>query len=193
MAPRKKTNSAAKKSSFNQNNQQSQPSKFGIQHFFERHSQNQSQNPKKPTNSPNPNPSNSSNAAVAENPQIDPKYRNEDPSNRPDSGNLDFLPDKHVNGSDLRGLGTKNDGLSCGNLRNEVNLGVVGAKKLENERNKEGNGMNNPSQIMSTDNQLPVVNDVDENQEEVQEVSPEVYKGKPPKRFKFSPGMVVVL
>ncbi|XP_057510867.1 DNA replication ATP-dependent helicase/nuclease JHS1-like [Actinidia eriantha] len=38
MPPRKKPNSATKKS--NQNQQNYQPSKFGIQHFFERHTQN---------------------------------------------------------------------------------------------------------------------------------------------------------
>ncbi|KAL1802450.1 hypothetical protein ACET3Z_031097 [Daucus carota] len=43
MPPRKKPGSGSKKS--NPNHQQSEPSKFGIQHFFDRHTQN-SQNPK---------------------------------------------------------------------------------------------------------------------------------------------------
>ncbi|KAK9273764.1 hypothetical protein L1049_018574 [Liquidambar formosana] len=53
MAPRKKPSSSSSSSSKKSNqNQQAQPSKFGIQHFFERHTQNAlSQNPKTAPNS----------------------------------------------------------------------------------------------------------------------------------------------
>ncbi|XP_010275324.1 PREDICTED: DNA replication ATP-dependent helicase/nuclease DNA2 [Nelumbo nucifera] len=43
MAPRKKSGSSSASKKSNQNNHQSQPSKFGIQHFFELHTQNASQ------------------------------------------------------------------------------------------------------------------------------------------------------
>ncbi|XP_043718430.1 DNA replication ATP-dependent helicase/nuclease JHS1 isoform X4 [Telopea speciosissima] len=52
MAPRKKYGSSSSSKKSNQNHQQSQPSKFGIQHFFDRHTQNvalsASQNAKTP-------------------------------------------------------------------------------------------------------------------------------------------------
>ncbi|OVA14827.1 DNA replication factor Dna2 [Macleaya cordata] len=56
MAPRKKSSSSSTKKS-NQNHQQSQPSKFGIEHFFERHTQN-SQKPKNVQTSQTSNPIN---------------------------------------------------------------------------------------------------------------------------------------
>ncbi|XP_042487897.1 DNA replication ATP-dependent helicase/nuclease JHS1 isoform X3 [Macadamia integrifolia] len=43
MAPRKKFGSSSSSKKSNQNNRQSQPSKFGIEHFFERHTQNAAQ------------------------------------------------------------------------------------------------------------------------------------------------------
>ncbi|KAJ4958932.1 hypothetical protein NE237_026043 [Protea cynaroides] len=71
MAPRKKSSSSSSSKKSNQNNQQSQPSKFGIQHFFDRHTQNaalsdsqnarslqpsQKSDPKKPSQSTPPAP-----------------------------------------------------------------------------------------------------------------------------------------
>lgn len=191
MAPRKKINNGAPKkasSSGNQNNhahhqRQSQPSKFGIQHFFERHSQNQSQNLKKPVNPPNSKPDSSSPVSAAPlNPQIAPKIRDYDASTCLDSSVT--VPPRPGNESDLRGVGKENQGLSCQNSRSD-------ASSVLDEQNKEGNELNNPSQNTPAENHLPVVIDVDGNHdEEVQEVSPEVCTGKPPKRFKFSPGMV---
>ncbi|ONK72257.1 uncharacterized protein A4U43_C04F17470 [Asparagus officinalis] len=59
MAPRKR--SSSKKS--NHTVEQSQPSKFGIQHFFERHSQANSAS-QNPNPNPNPNPNEAKNAAL---------------------------------------------------------------------------------------------------------------------------------
>ncbi|KAK4414336.1 DNA replication ATP-dependent helicase/nuclease JHS1 [Sesamum alatum] len=78
MAPRKRTSSGGKKSS-HQNREQLQPSqasKFGIQHFFERHSQTQktlSQDSSKRDDDRPPNPISSHAAATNQNPQIAPK------------------------------------------------------------------------------------------------------------------------
>ncbi|XP_027113474.2 DNA replication ATP-dependent helicase/nuclease JHS1-like [Coffea arabica] len=185
MAPRKKATTASKKSATNQNNhlhqqKQSQPSKFGIQHFFERHSQNQSQNPKKPIN---PSIANSNSSTIS----TVPKFMDGDPPVPPNASNDSAsVPEKSGNESD-----SKNEGLSCENLRIGVNKEVGGVEKLEKETNKEGNELNNPSQITPTENKMPVVIEIEENPDEVREVSPEVYKGKPPKRFKFSPGMLI--
>nr|XP_029123131.1 DNA replication ATP-dependent helicase/nuclease DNA2 isoform X1 [Elaeis guineensis] len=69
MAPRKRVSSSSSTRKPSQNHQTSQPSKFGIQHFFERHSQaaaaassSSTANPSipsnpKPDSNPNPNPS----------------------------------------------------------------------------------------------------------------------------------------
>ncbi|KAL6964901.1 DNA helicase [Sarracenia purpurea var. burkii] len=72
MPPRRKTNSSSKKS--NQNQQNSQPSKFGIQHFFDRHSQNTlSQNPKDSSKARSSDPNNPS--LSSQNPRTEPKSK----------------------------------------------------------------------------------------------------------------------
>ncbi|KAL0464309.1 UNVERIFIED_CONTAM: DNA replication ATP-dependent helicase/nuclease JHS1 [Sesamum latifolium] len=78
MAPRKRTSSGGKKSSHQNQEalQPSQPSKFGIQHFFERHSQTQktlSQNSSKRDDDRPPKPFSRHAAATNQNPQIAPK------------------------------------------------------------------------------------------------------------------------
>ncbi|KAK4410946.1 DNA replication ATP-dependent helicase/nuclease JHS1 [Sesamum angolense] len=78
MAPRKRTSSGGKKSSHHNQEplQPSQPSKFGIQHFFERHSQTQktlSQNSSKRDDNRPPTPISRHAAATNQNPQIVPK------------------------------------------------------------------------------------------------------------------------
>ncbi|KAK6119270.1 hypothetical protein DH2020_046996 [Rehmannia glutinosa] len=78
MAPRKKTSTGGKKSSHLNREplQPSQPSKFGIQHFFERHSQSQktlSQNNSKRNSDRPGNPISDSAAATNQNPQVNPK------------------------------------------------------------------------------------------------------------------------
>ncbi|CAI9103410.1 OLC1v1001879C1 [Oldenlandia corymbosa var. corymbosa] len=188
MAPRKKTNGAPKKASnsssatqTNHNQRQSQPSKFGIQHFFDRHSQNQSQKPKKPVSNPDSNSPVSAAAAATLNPQIAAKVREVNDGSTC-SNSSGAVPQRFGRGSGSRGTGKENQGLSCQKPRIDV----------VDERHKEGNEFSNASEITPTENRLSVVIDADEDpHEEVQEVSPELSKGKPPKRFKFSPGMLI--
>lgn len=204
MAPRKRTNSASKKSSSNHNNQhqQSQPSKFGIQHFFERHTQNQSQNSKKHPQCINSDPTTT--ALHSQNPQFAPEVRNHShTSPRNDAVNAERANSKDSVSADqntgdqsvLKGRRAKNANLSCEteNSRDDLELGVSHLEELENGGNLKVKKLNNPSQITPAENQLPVALHMDENQGEDQvEVSPEVRKGNPSKRFKFSPGMVMI-
>ncbi|KAL6559283.1 hypothetical protein OROGR_004400 [Orobanche gracilis] len=93
MAPRKKTSSGAKKSShpIREPQQPSQPSKFGIQHFFQRHSQSQktlSQNSSKRNADPQRNPIIGSVSATNSEPQVLPKPTvNCKPSGPTEAGN----------------------------------------------------------------------------------------------------------
>lgn len=97
MAPRKKPNSSSTVSSRKSNSKvQPQPSKFGIQHFFERHTQN-SQNPQNATSSTpqNPKPPVANSATIVPqklNPEIQNPARIEATSSVVASGNSEDRP-----------------------------------------------------------------------------------------------------
>lgn len=206
MAPRKRTSSASKKSSSNHKNQQqqqpSQPSKFGIQHFFERHSQNQSQQAKK---TPKPlNLDSDARLLPSENPQFASQIRNHshgshknDAVNSEKTNSRGIVSDAKETGiqHDIHGCDANNSNLCCESSREDLNLEVSNIEKLKDEDNFKAKKSNNPSQITPTEHQFPIADYTDENQGEEQqlEVSPEVCAGKRAKRFKFSPGMVIVI
>lgn len=203
MAPRKRTSSASKRPSSNHKNQQqpSQPSKFGIQHFFERHSQNQSQQAKKPLNPLNLD--SDARLLPLENPQFASEVRNHshgshenDAVNSEKTYPRDIVSEAKETGiqHDLHGCDANNCNLCCESSREDLNLEVSNIEKLKNVDNFEAKKSNDPSQITPTEHQFPIADYTDENQGEEQlEVSPEVCAGKRAKRFKFSPGMVIVI
>lgn len=174
MAPRKKTVSGSKKS--NQNNQNSQPPKFGIQHFFERHTQNAQSQKSQKTETPNFNPNNTT---LSQNPQ------NSDPKSgvsvleNPKNGSISV--------SNSRSVELKNGNLGFQNAGSELSFGIVDRSNgvLGSQGSKSNNHSQNNTPI---ENLIPVVNSGEENQ---LDVSPEICKSVNVKRFKFSPGMVI--
>lgn len=198
MAPRKRTSSESKKSSGNHNNQhkQSQPSKFGIQHFFERHSQNQSQHTKKPLKPLNLD--SDARLVPLKNPKFVSEVRNHSHGNdavnsrETYSRDLVSVDKKAGNQHDLHGCDANNSNLCCENSREDLNSEVSNVGKLKNEDNLKAKRSNNPSQITPAENQFPIADYSDENRgEELLDVSPEVCGGNHAKRFKFSPGMLI--
>lgn len=209
MGPRRKPISGPKKS--NQNQQQSQPSKFGIQHFFDRHTQN-SQNPKfkppivkKPDSLP-----------------IEPvKAVSEHRDDRTET-NLDVVDQKP------RNLGVECDGkggfsgvgprvgekvevesesvLKCRGDKVESNLKVVGGNSRNLGVECDGEGgisgvgprvsekveVEGESVLENTPNRK-VVTVVRNEEVDEMDVSPEISKVVSAKRFKFSPGMVITV
>lgn len=164
MAPRKKSAGGSKKS--HQNQQQSQPSKFGIQHFFERHTQN-SQNPKsKPPTLKNPDTS----PSTSKDPQ------NVSNSEATDSKKGIFTLQNPVNESTLVPMQRSPKSLA----ESELSVGSGGLNNVDNSH----------SQNTPTGDLLPVVGNVEVNE---LDVSPEIRKGASTKRFKFSPGMVIFI
>ncbi|THG01570.1 hypothetical protein TEA_023305 [Camellia sinensis var. sinensis] len=174
MPPRKKQNSTSKKS--NPNHQNSQPSKFGIQHFFDRHTQNTlSQNP---NNSQSSDPNNASKSKPLH--AVNGVSNLQNPENGSESGSIHtpqpkIAIDSHQN--------PKND-LNLGALgrSNEVSAHQSKKKKL-NLRSTDANSL---SQNTPPDNLFPIAVNDGENQSEA---SPEISKSVSAKRFKFSPGM----
>ncbi|XP_059451094.1 DNA replication ATP-dependent helicase/nuclease JHS1 isoform X1 [Corylus avellana] len=173
MPPRKKPNSSSSSSSASSSSSkksnptnQPQPSKFGIQHFFERHTQNAllaSQNPK---------PASPSNAAVStsQNPATD----------APRSG-----PEK----SGLPVPSPSSDPENAPNLQKpDSNHKVSASREPEKCLGSLANDPNNASQNTPSDNIAAMGFSADEN---LSEVSPEVSKSVSLKRFKFSPGMLI--
>lgn len=218
MAPRKRASSGGKKSSNpNREPQQSQPSKFGIQHFFGRHSQTQTQK------------------ALAQNGNGDPT------ANSSASRNSHVLAEQIVNRAEVaaensgavassgsigsrtecsRGVNPRSnlvntivnvvdDGVSrnaksggdvpaadhsgvCSESSNKrVNDGVVDVNNGEQEGHLLKSEPAARSQSTPTDNLLPVV--IDDDDDNQMEVTPETSKSVSVKRFKFSPGMVSVV
>ncbi|XP_028095091.1 DNA replication ATP-dependent helicase/nuclease DNA2 isoform X1 [Camellia sinensis] len=176
MPPRKKQNSTSKKS--NPNHQNSQPSKFGIQHFFDRHTQNTlSQNP---NNSQSSDPNNASKSKPLH--AVNGVSNLQNPENGSESGSIHtpqpkIAIDSHQN--------PKND-LNLGALgrSNEVSAHQSKKKKL-NLRSTDANSL---SQNTPPDNLFPIAVNDGENQSEA---SPEISKSVSAKRFKFSPGMLI--
>ncbi|KAM7512220.1 hypothetical protein LguiB_011095 [Lonicera macranthoides] len=172
MPPRKKPVSGSKKS--NQNNQNSQPPKFGIQHFFERHTQNAQSQKSQKIETPNFNPNNTT---LSQNPQ------NSDPK----SGVSVVESPKNgaISVSNLKSVELRNGHLGFQNTGSELNFGIVDRSNgvLGSQGSKSNNHSQNNAPIESL---IPVVNSGEENQ---LEVSPEICKSANVKRFKFSPGM----
>ncbi|GLT73724.1 hypothetical protein SLA2020_455620 [Shorea laevis] len=142
MPPRKKASSSSRKS--NPANQQSQPSKFGIQHFFERHTQN--------AVSASQKRSYASNVPVSGDSVSN--QGNDNPSS-PTTKSIALPPQNPSNG------------------------GVAGSKKPK---------------ICSVDSKNSPQNTPLENlvaEDGNAELSPEISKSVPLKRFNFSPGMLI--
>lgn len=194
MGPRRKpassSSSLSKKS--NLNNQQLQPSKFGIQHFFERHSQNAlaSQNPKSDTHSRTfdtktaTSPLKNSPKAT-QLPVPGPPQKNRLSSGANDgisvistvekSKNQENLPRGHWNNAASKDEIHRND---FNSEANEPKHGVLTDQNQNISLNSKQNDPKNNLQAASTnskDNPL--------------DVSPEIAKSLSVKRFKFSPGM----
>ncbi|KMS95822.1 hypothetical protein BVRB_004770 isoform B [Beta vulgaris subsp. vulgaris] len=181
MPPKKKQNgsssSTSKKSTPKTN---SQPSKYGIQHFFERRSQN---NPTSSHQNPKPCPSSDpkrSNLAVngsnLERIRSEEKTGVENGVNPPikDVGSPVF-DQKLENGSDLKQVA---NGVSE-KIRVSKNVGLSIGQNPKKGSNLESE--NTPPDL------LVDLTDSDD----VFEVTPEVSKCMPRKRFKFSPGMLI--
>nr|XP_043625334.1 DNA replication ATP-dependent helicase/nuclease JHS1 [Erigeron canadensis] len=166
MAPRKKpiTSSSGSKKQ-NQQNSSQNPTKFGIQHFFERHTQN-SQKPNIPKN-----PSAQSNLGS------DPKI----PINPVSTKSTESVPlfNNNQDNSSSANLGVnvinpknRNDNAKS-DFENDL-----GSGNLKNDGNKSG------SESTPVEDLIPVEMDV-------LEVSPEFCKSVSRKRIKFSPGMLI--
>ncbi|KAK2968501.1 hypothetical protein RJ640_027551 [Escallonia rubra] len=161
MAPRKKAALPGSKKPNQSHQQDSQPAKFGIQHFFERHTQNAAlsqQSPKVVANS-NQRPQIGSNPATS-----CPNPRNDASFGRIERSDTVLPPGK--TGSNLE--------IADPDPRNGPNT----------IREVESVSQNTP-----TEDLLPVIDSAAE--ENRSEVSPEICKSVSVKRFKFSPGMLI--
>lgn len=225
MAPRKKASSGGKKSS-HLNKEPAQPSpppKFGIQHFFERHSQTQKTLPQRSSKRTDDRPQNpisdsagatNKNPHIASNPVINRKPVNDldhakvGDDNPVGMANLEKIESmgKYLMGENPinSAVSTTTTGLSdgCGNdlpvpscvdvdygnSRNGFDVGFSDSKRIKKEGSLLEVEESSPS-VTPVDNLLPVVRDDERNQ---LEVSPEASKSISFKRFKFSPGMVII-
>lgn len=175
MPPRKKPSCSSSSKKPNLNNQ-AQPSKFGIQHFFERHTQNallaSQKQPKNDENSIGPTSAPQDSKSVAS------------PSSR-------SIP--CVTGSEA--VAPKKLDSVIPRAGNDLNPEVAGPKiansELQNAKDypplpaNESNELSH--NIPSEKSGIPGFNAA----ENLPELSPEISKAMPHKRFKFSPGMVV--
>ncbi|KAH7849649.1 hypothetical protein Vadar_020933 [Vaccinium darrowii] len=172
MPPKKKLNSASKKS-----NQNSQPSKFGIQHFFDRHAL--SQNPNKPhTSNPNTsslapqNPTPVSNSKPADTANGVSKLQNPRNGSVSEKGDLITALSAAPNPKVVIDLCERDTDSAVENRTSDLRT---------NEKNSH-------SQNTPPENLVMVDVNTGENQSEV---SPEICKSVSVKRFKFSPGMLI--
>ncbi|CAA0842768.1 DNA replication helicase- putative [Striga hermonthica] len=201
MASRKK---ASKKLSHSNREQQqpSHPSKFGIQHFFERHSQSQ----KTLSHGGDANPSSISASTTGHNPQLVPKpllncklennldpiqVGDENPVSMPNTEKIQPVTKTSIDANDGVSenvgcrdhlpLPNKSDGASraFGNGSNLELADINKRKYLKQAENSKDSLIENTISVMidDLDNQL--------------EVSPEASKSVSVKRFKFSPGMLI--
>jgi DNA replication ATP-dependent helicase Dna2 len=201
MPPRKKPNSSTSSSSSSSKKSnptnQPQPSKFGIQQFFQRHTQNgenallASQNPK---------PASPSNAAVStsQNPATDaPSSAPEksglpvrNPTNYPENAPVLQKPDPTQTVSESRepkswSGSQANDPNSASQNTPTDNISVMDVSSDEDL--SEGSHVNDPnSGSLNTPSDNIAVMDISSD-ESLSEVSTEVSKSVPLKRFKFSP------
>lgn len=159
MPPRKKPNSSSKKLN---SNQQSQPSKFGIQHFFERHSQN-----------------------VSNSQKLTPRISDSktDVSNSANRGD-----DRNVGRSDSTNAAATATAIA---QKSELRVLPVSDAVLasENRNLRQGSDAASCSSMNTTpENLIAAVENVGDDLSN--ELSPEFSKSVSFKRFKFSPGMV---
>lgn len=159
MPPRKKPNSSSKKLN---SNQQSQPSKFGIQHFFERHSQN-----------------------VAHSQKLTPRTSDSKTDvsnsvNRGDDRNVERPDSKDAVAAAAMATAQKP----------ELRLLPVSDAVLASENPKlpQGNDASSSSLNTTPENLIAAVGNAGDDHSN--ELSPEFSKSVSLKRFKFSPGMV---
>lgn len=202
MAPRKRASSGGKKSSNPSREQlQSQPSKFGIQHFFERHSQSQK------TTCQKRDDDRAADSAANQNSQIVPEptvnLAKAGPENLGGVASLGKSEPrtKHTRGENPRSNSVNatvidvDDGVSR-NAQSGHDVPVVNriGEYCESSTKRFDDvvvGINDlDTRDMPTNNLMPVVNDHEESQ---MEVSPEPSKSVSVKRFKFSPGMVIMV
>lgn len=201
MGPRRKpassSSSLSKKS--NLNNQQLQPSKFGIQHFFERHSQNAlaSQNPKSATHSrafdsktATPPSNNSQKATQLPVPGLPQKNRLSSGANDgisvistvQKSENQENLPRGHWNNAASKVEIRRND---FNSEANEPKHGVLTDQdqniSLTSKQDDPKNHLHSRAENLQAASTNSKDNPLD--------VSPEIAKSLSVKRFKFSPGM----
>lgn len=200
MPPKKRTSSGSTKKSSIQNQnlqQQSQPSKFGIQHFFERHTQNAlSQKSKSPLLVPHnsnsnslQNPKESSSVSVPKTPKNVVDLRCLD-SNETNSG-----AQKGENGLNFNKFDEVNSVSqvkSNGNMVESDKVDVVERfKDKESSVSLKNNELGSSSQSTPTEIVAAAGSGEERNQAEV---TPEFCKSVSlTKRFKFSPGMVIVI
>ncbi|XP_073037531.1 DNA replication ATP-dependent helicase/nuclease JHS1 isoform X4 [Primulina eburnea] len=166
MAPRKKNSSGLKKST-NQNHQPSQPSKFGIQHFFDRHSQTQKILTQNNNNAEN-HPSNFAPPPIPSH-QTNGNYRGMDTSEKIVSMGKILRGENLTSGLSETGISGSNFS-SCidvesGDADSACEKGVIDSQSLKNG---------------------DTLQDI-----EVDDMSPETSKSMSVKRFKFSPGMLI--
>ncbi|XP_070051802.1 DNA replication ATP-dependent helicase/nuclease JHS1 isoform X3 [Nicotiana tomentosiformis] len=186
MAPKKRTSSGSTKKSSNQSQnlqhqQQSQPSKFGIQHFFERHTQNVLSQKSKPLLVPHNSNSNSfqipqenSSVSVPEtsrNDGLNLKKCDKDSAVSRDKGY------KNVNKSDHIDV-----------TERFKDRGVGDGKNKEKRVTLKMNDSGGPSQSTPTENVVTAGSGKEKNQAEI---TPELCKSVSVKRLKFSPGMLI--
>lgn len=198
MPPKKRTSSGSTKKSSIQNQnlqQQSQPSKFGIQHFFERHTQNAlSQKSKSPLLVPHnsnsnslQNPKESSSVSVPKTPKNVVDLRCLD-SNETNSG-----AQKGENGLNFNKFDEVNSVSqvkSNGNMVESDKVDVVERfKDKESSVSLKNNELGRSSQSTPTEIVAAAGSGEERNQAEV---TPEFCKSVSlTKRFKFSPGMLI--
>ncbi|XP_040995352.1 DNA replication ATP-dependent helicase/nuclease JHS1 [Juglans microcarpa x Juglans regia] len=200
MPPRKKPNPSSSSSSSskksNPSNNQQQPCKFGIQHFFERHTQNAL------LASQNPNNVTASNAGVSSSPNANPVAvsSSRNPADGPSSGPVDLeksvLPVQNaINDSNSGRIGPNNDVLTSRNRKNvpnlqnvDPNLEVLASREPRNRSDSRTSNLNNASQNTPPANLDTMGVNADKD---LSEVSPEISKSVSHKRFKFSPGMLI--
>lgn len=190
MAPRKRASSGVKKpSNPNREQQQSEPSKFGIQHFFERHSQTQTQKipAQKRCDDPAADSAANKNSRIAGKPIVGrSKVGPENPRDAVESRTECVSGVNSVNANECV---SRND-TSGGNVPVEDRIGAVDVNNVEKTENLLKAEKSSRSPDPRPDNLSPVVIDVEDNQ---LDVTPETSKSVSVKRFKFSPGMVIIL
>ena len=164
MPPRKKSNSSSKKPN---SNQQSEPSKFGIQHFFDRHSQNAAHSQKlTPRTS-------------------DSKTDVSDSLDRGDDPNMGRLDYKDAAAAAAAMVTTTAQ-------KSELRVLPVSEAVLASENPKVPQGNDACSSSLDTTPEILIAAGGNAGHDLSNELSPQFSKSVSLKRCKFSPGMVTL-